>query len=266
MKLYLAGAESWSRVFADVVGGHRVLLSYWYIQDAPHFIDYYVSRDIPVFLDSGAFSAKNKGVEIKINDYIDFIHTHHGMVDVISNLDVIGNPTESERNHQTLLESGIDALPVYHVGSPWSVLVDLFERFNYVGLGGMAGFGAKRKALGAWLARVFKIRRGVNPTCKIHGFGLTTWELIANFPFTSVDSTSWINVSIHNEFMIHTRAGLRRARSRQEFIDLLPFLLTRPDDVNDVMLPPKTDAQSYVPLFRYNLQCWTDAIKRIPPT
>ena len=61
----------------------KYLASYWYIDNGMRTKDFYIfakrgkmGEKISLFLDSGAFSAFTKGVEINIYDYIDFIKRH----------------------------------------------------------------------------------------------------------------------------------------------------------------------------------------------
>ena len=52
---------------------HRPKLeSFWYKNDAIEAM----RTDTGFFLDSGAFTAFTKGVEIRVEDYADFVHTH----------------------------------------------------------------------------------------------------------------------------------------------------------------------------------------------
>lgn len=192
MRLYLA--ESNKNV-ADVRNAPRlnlrVLLSYHYYRDTDlrELFGKYFDEPWPdLFLDSGAFSAKSQGAEIDVGEYAEWVQKHEDMATVYANLDVIGNPTATAENQRTLEREGLQPLPVFHVGSPWSALEGLVERYDYIALGGMVGRGMHTAKGKAWLAKCFRI---AGEDAGFHGFGVTTWSLMRDFPWRSVDSSSW---------------------------------------------------------------------------
>lgn len=166
----------------------RILLSYHYYKEqnlddlfAKHFAPPYPE----VFLDSGAYSAESQGASIDIGAYGAFIHRYRHLLTTYANLDVIRNADATQANQDVLEGLGLHPLPVFHFGSHFSHLERLIERYPYIALGGLVGKigGAK-----PWLVRCFKLSGGRSV---FHGFGVTTWEVIRDFRWYSVDSSSW---------------------------------------------------------------------------
>lgn len=170
---------------------YRVLLSFHY-HGAPGLRDRLDStfggHPVGIMFDSGAYSAKSQGAAISLPNYTRFLQEHQDLAEVCANLDVIGDPDASASNQAALEAAGLHPIPVFHGGSPLPVLENLCNQYPYVALGGMTAPSA-RAQLWPWLARCFTIaeRHGT----RLHGFGLTGWQALLDFPFYSVDSSSW---------------------------------------------------------------------------
>jgi hypothetical protein len=182
--LYLA----WFNCLQPTIGraaGHRplnYLVSYVYagqFQKERHLFDW--GR---LSLDSGAFTVWNKGESIDLQDYIAFARDFGA--DEVFALDVIGDHRASRRNADAMMEAGIPCIPTYHVGEPEGALKELARDFPKIAIGGVArgaGKGLRRRFVEEVFARVWPK--------KIHGFALTDDDLLRDFPFHSVDSSSW---------------------------------------------------------------------------
>jgi hypothetical protein len=169
----------------------RILLSYHYYRDTDLFelFGKYFAQPWPdVFLDSGAYSAESQGAVIDIGAYAEWVNHHIGLASAYANLDVIGDANGTERNQRELERRGLSPLPVFHTGEPWSVLERLCDEYPYVALGGMVGKAKQRDRLRAWIAKAFSV---AGDRTVFHGFGLTVWDLMRDFSWYSVDSSSW---------------------------------------------------------------------------
>jgi len=140
-------------------------------------------------LDSGAFSAFKSGVTIDIDEYIEtcknLLSEDPTLVEVVS-LDVIGgNYKQGICNTERMWSAGVPAIPVYHIGEPWSVL-EYYAKHSPgkigVGKGNMPS-GHAMKAFGQVFARVWPAR--------VHGFGIFNERIVLSFPWHSVDATNW---------------------------------------------------------------------------
>lgn len=166
----------------------RILLSYHYVKDTDldALLAKYFTEPYPeVFIDSGAFSADTQGVSIDIQDYIAYIKRYRHLITTYSNLDVIRNPEGTWRNQQVMEDEGLAPLPVFHGGTDWSWLEHYIERYPYIALGGLVG---KIQSARGWLVRCFQMAKG---RAVFHGFGVTAWGVLKDFPWYSVDSSSW---------------------------------------------------------------------------
>lgn len=155
-------------------------------------LDYEYNPEGELFLDSGAFSAKNKGEVIDIEKYIEFVKTYEHMFTTYANLDVIGDAQASLENQNIMDKAGLSAIPCFHYTEPMEYLHHYVQNYKYIALGGMVASNVG--VLYDWLTEVFECicdEDGM-PKVKVHGFGMTTLSLMLAFPWFSVDSTSWL--------------------------------------------------------------------------
>ena len=187
MRIYLASPGN--QLHAEMMVGCHVLESYalhaqrsWMVRYRPTFSS--------MMLDSGAYSEMTTGKPVDLGAYIDFSLAHRCGYDEIVNLDTIsGDVSErvasSQRNLQTMRDAGLDPLPVFHQGEPWSVLAELASV-------GRVGLGFQRPIRGAesWLDDVFGRLPGGT---LVHGFAMASERFTKRYPFHSVDSATWFH-------------------------------------------------------------------------
>lgn len=201
----LAGAETSRSVHSHIC---RLARNYPHMLESYHYMSDRILNAIrnnnnhPIFMDSGAFSAFTQGSVIDLTDYARFLKTHSDIIEVASNLDVIGRDEASARgtytNQKKLEDLGATVCPVHHVRDADKWLVKYLEEgYDYIFLGGMVP--ETTQYLRKWLDHVWgnylTYRDGENKgkaRVKVHGFGLTTLELMFRYPWYSVDSTSWV--------------------------------------------------------------------------
>lgn len=199
MIIYIAGNEEGIPVYrASFVESERVANLWSYYKFKLRTVKGEIMKlglTVDLFLDSGAFSAKTQGVKIDIEEYIEFIKEHKDFLGVYAVLDDIDSPRNTYRNQKIMEEAGLNPLPCFHFGENVKWLIKyLDEGYDYIALGGMVPISTD--ALETWLRQIFsKYLCGKDgmPKVKVHGFGLTVLKLMKNFPWYSVDSTSWIN-------------------------------------------------------------------------
>lgn len=171
----------------------RILLSYWYYKDADLdalFAKYFTKPYPDVFADSGAFSAMSQKVEVNIDEYAEWIKRYKHLFSVYSNLDVIGDPEATLKN-QTILEDrhGLEPRPVVHAASNYTPLeYYLSKGYKYIALGGLVPYAAQPKLRMRYLIKAFQM---AGKDAVFHGFGVTSWEVMSQLPWYSVDSSSW---------------------------------------------------------------------------
>lgn len=170
------------------------------------------------FLDSGAHTLYNFHVKGKVKknqdtykwyttkefyDYMDkyanFVKANIESIDYYATVDVIYNPELSWKSLKYLEnEHGLKPVPVIHCKTDLRWLDKHLEAgYKYIGIGGL-GQESTRFTYTQWADKVFdRIAdpRTRNPTVKIHGFAMTSLDLMQRYPWYSVDSASWTKAS-----------------------------------------------------------------------
>ena len=164
-----------------------ILISFFYWDLFEKTITEYLYRDLA--LDSGAFSAHMIGATVSIDDYIDLCKRLRDMPEIrlaeVFSLDVIGDWRQSLRNAEKMWKAGIEAIPTFHGGEPWHVLIGMAKDYPKIALGGVARakMKVKQKFAEQCFARVW-------PKA-IHGFGYGHEDAVLGFPFHSTDASNW---------------------------------------------------------------------------
>lgn len=194
----------------------RSLLERWitYIREVEHR---------KLFVDSGAFSAHTKGKELDVDEYIEYLNARQGCFEVIAQVDKIPGEFGKKKTREQLLEAPelswenylymrdkvIDynnLTPIFHQGEDFKHLHRMLEttfdgeHIPYIGISPANDVSTKEKA--KWFETVFRIiRDSSNPNVKTHAFGMTSLDLLEQYPFYSADSTSWLMTSANGSIM-----------------------------------------------------------------
>lgn len=136
-----------------------------------------------LFLDSGAFSAWRQNVNIDLKRYIKFILKNIKKIDVYCSLDHILSYKKSVEDYKEMKKQGLNPLPCFHFGEPYSVLENYLKQTSYVALGGIAKRNKKERSL--WLDTIFNKYPG-----QYHGFGIQDRDILKRYPWHSIDSSS----------------------------------------------------------------------------
>lgn len=194
-------------------------------------------EDLPVgcvnshFLDSGAFTLWTKAAKYAeekkcgrwdyydttefwayMDAYANFVKKYQVAIDLYANVDVIPNPKLTWRNQAYLEEQhGIEPVPVVHFTTNLKWLQFYMDRgYEVIGLGGLVG-STSQDDCRAWIDRAFDMvcdHSSRLPQVKIHGFGVTTYDLLIRYPWYSVDSTSWTKIGAFGGILVpHKRRG-----------------------------------------------------------
>lgn len=168
-----------------------------------------------IFLDSGAFSMFTLGKTINLDQYAKFISKRADYLEVASNVDVIGGGNElASYKNQKYLEGfklPVPVCPVHHARDRDEWLVKyLDEGYPYIFLGGMVP--ETTGYLIDWLDHIWDKYLALpdgTARVKVHGFGLTTFELMDRYPWYSVDSTSWVMISMFGNILLEVEGKPR---------------------------------------------------------
>lgn len=186
---------------------HR-LESYHYIHKG-NYVRNLRADGVKVFLDSGAFSSFSLGVDVSIEAYAEFLKEHddillhEGDSVMASVLDAIGDPEGTFHNQNKLESLGVKVLPCFHYGEPFDLAEYYVRNYDYITIGGMVPIS--NGPLQTWLdelwSKVLTDRDGYS-RIKIHGFGLTSRELMARYPWYSCDSSSWVQAASNGNIVM----------------------------------------------------------------
>jgi hypothetical protein len=162
-------------------------------------------REHSFFLDSGAYSAMTRKVNIDIDQYIEFIKKNKKYLDVYANLDVIGDADggKSYENWKYMKSKGLDPLPVYHAHADPKYLQLYIKETDYIAIGAISEMNTKQRLQSldkTW--RLFLLDSKGFPKVKCHGFGLTASAIMSRYPWYSVDSMSWSLMSAYGSVYV----------------------------------------------------------------
>lgn len=144
----------------------------------------------PFFADSGAFSARTLGLDLKASEYARWIMETSDVWEIYANLDVIFDSVATYKNQKYLESCGLRPLPVVHYGTPPSEVARYIEDgYDYIALGGLANrIGADPQLVKQWAIDCFDV---AGDSAVFHGFGFIRKEAILALPWYTVDSSSW---------------------------------------------------------------------------
>ena len=92
----------------------NILLSYFYLEDKEGWFKQWEDKGIKrIFLDSGGYTARIKGITIDVKDYGEFIKKYKKELFCYANLDV-QNSKETQENQKYLERQGLKPLPIFH--------------------------------------------------------------------------------------------------------------------------------------------------------
>lgn len=249
MNLYIAGlytanfetgGNGWAKLDDREKQGHATvehkLESYHYIGDGRYAARIRENGD-KVFLDSGAFSAFSLGVDVDLPAYCEWIKRNLDIIKsdgpdlMASVLDGIGDPLKTYQNQCAMEQLGVRPLPCFHYGEDERYLEHYLANYAYITIGGMVPISTPQ--LFHWLDRIWNkyLTDGSGRArIKVHGFGLTSVPLMQQYPWYSVDSSSWVQIGAHGNIIMDgkTMAFSSQSPSRKnanQHIDSLPPIM-----------------------------------------
>jgi hypothetical protein len=222
----------------------------------------YKEEKFLILIDSGAFSAWNRGLKIDIDHYVEFIEkvkkiqTIHNVYFI--NLDVIPHtkgtvPTKKQiedaclkgiENYHYIKSKGHSTIHTFHQFEDFKYLERIIKEcndYNYIGISPANDQSVESR--NEWLKKVFNL---VKNDVRTHVLGLTAKESLEKFPCYSADSSSWINVGRFGELF--------------DFNELEKIPKKNLDRNNLLYLDPHCDYQDafkyYINLEKYITQLW----------
>jgi hypothetical protein len=165
---------------------------------------------VELLLDSGAFTAKNTGEDIRLRDYCEFLDAWKGKLFRYLALDVVGNPKATDANLREMLRSGYKPVPVHVLGDDQRRMDELFEMSDYVALAGL-----RRPKKGPppkeYVAAKMRWAAGRD----VHWLGYVREPMIAAFRPYSCDSATWLNATLYGLMSVYYGRGVWRTYTRK---------------------------------------------------
>ncbi len=167
-------------------------------------------------IDSGAFTVWNKGGTLSLDEYHAKLQKLMPYFDMVANLDVIPgeqgmrdeitpemNDRAAEASWNNYVElkrrvavDGHDparVMPIYHQGESLDWLRRIVDSgCDYIGISPSNDCGSSRRRL--WLDDVYEILTAQPKLAKTHGYAVTSPTLMTEYPWYSVDSSSWVQL------------------------------------------------------------------------
>ena len=156
----------------------------------------------PVFVDSGAFSAMTRGIEINVDDYIKWLNEYSANMEKFCCFDRIGI-TEDEfedcakatwENYLYMydkLKEPHKLVYCFHFGEPIEYLHKALEfGCKHIALGGVA---KRKRGERKMFFESLKDEFSEHPDVSVHAFGVSDITLLKEYQYiTGADSTSWL--------------------------------------------------------------------------
>lgn len=220
VNLYFAGAWASKCKKEATLGITNKLVSYMYPEQLESWLK--VSGEAPgnIIIDSGAFSAWNKGSEVNLNQYIEYCKQAIQDAEKLNkkvfivNLDVIPGKKgetaslnkirkednisvidqaarEGYRNLLRMKKGGVNntVIHVFHQGETWEHLERMCEKTDYIGVSPANDMSIQSRK--DWMRSVFDYMYHHNINVDTHGFAVWMPSVLKEFPFTSCDAATW---------------------------------------------------------------------------
>ena len=186
------------------------LHSYWYLRgyDDEKIIDAFKLTKGNIMIDSGAFTAWSKEINLDVDKYLEWINKWDGYITLFGQIDVIPPKTANKQEidecckktwdnylyMRERMKSPEKLLYTFHYGEDFKWLKQALEYrdnegkpIEYMALGGLVGRSTKQRI--SFSDKCFNIiKNSSNPNIKVHGFGVSSEKLWRRYPFESCDS------------------------------------------------------------------------------
>lgn len=164
----------------------NVLVAYPYCKPGLlEVLQRFPADQLRLILDSGAFTAWNSGAPIQLDDYCKFLESLPLKPWRYFALDVIGDPDNTMKNFNKMVERGFCPVPIYTPGEDTSAIEHFYKFSDVVAFGGINGFRGHK--LKGYVNGVMKIANGR----KVHLLGFTNFRFLKAYRPYMCDSSTW---------------------------------------------------------------------------
>lgn len=170
-----------------------ILISYHYlitVRDLRHTLDAVMKHtDVPIMIDSGAFTAHRTGKQINLGSYIEACkhYLSHKSTWGCVMLDVIGDKVKTRKNLMTMVKAGVKPMPVITVDAPVADAVEYATINSKMCVAGALGSFTNKDL---WVRNRYKEIHEAVPTAQLHGLGYVRTPQLYSTDLASCDSSS----------------------------------------------------------------------------
>ncbi len=197
-------------------------ISYFYCRENPAAkvaLDYLLSKGVRIFLDSGAFTLQRdphcswKVTEAYADEYCAFLHTYRNQLDWFAGLDWRRDADTTKKAQKLMHKRGHYPVPVYHGNDPFRELEEYFDqgcRLVAIAKPGSPGSTMEflsNNALRRYYDGCFEL--AAKHGALLHGLA-QTGKLMFDYPWYSVDSSSWLFGGRTGKLLYITNKGYLR--------------------------------------------------------
>ena len=256
----------------------NVLVSFAFLKSLDSFKKLFCDDWYPknLIIDSGAFSVWARGEKIDIDAYGDYCHSLKKFlpseIDLkFVNLDVLPGkfgrmPTKEERLHSVeqgwknmeyLEAKELSVIPVFHQHEDDAWLQRMMNHTDYFGISPANDESMKNKL--RFLNDCFAITRD---KYKTHGFAVTAYEQLINYPFFSVDSSSWCAGGRFGRIPIMVNSHLKNYmfKDRKEldkYWDYIDGIENKELIMTDYLARNSVGIKSYIKFEKFVTELWS---------
>ena len=178
-------------------------------------------------------------------------------------LDGIGDPLKTYQNQLAMEAHGVRPLPCFHYGEDERYLEWYVENYESITLGGMVAQSDVQ--VDYWLDHIWEkylIDGSGRAKLKVHGFGVSTAWLMRKYPFSSTDSSSWVQSAatgsiliLPDEKMINVSSQSPSRRMEGQHITTLPPVMRKAveDKLSATGIDLERMSETYLARWCYNM-------------
>lgn len=174
------------------------------------------ARDINLFLDCGAYTVATTGAHVALDNYIEYIKEAVLPFKEYFTLDVLGNPVETDKNFNIMVEAGLHPIPIFTKHAPFKDIDRMYKSHPLIAIGALEG-GQSRIEMGY----IKRIMREIGSR-KVHWLGYANRNMLYYYKPYSCDNSTITCGFRYGVVQFYLGKGRWLSLSRQELLKKAP--------------------------------------------